>query len=113
MLKKSHYIAFGLVALLALIVLNLPRRTTARLKLAIGSLFLPLFGLVSSSQQMVATASNSILTRSELVRQNEFLRRENQQFLLRAVQLAETARENDRLRQLFGWQRQTQWKLKL
>ena len=41
MLKRPHYIAVGLVVLLALIVLNLPGRATARLKLAIGSLFLP------------------------------------------------------------------------
>jgi rod shape-determining protein MreC len=62
---------------------------------------------------MAATASDSILTRSELVKQNEFLRRENQQFHLQAVQVEEMARENARLRQLFGWQQQTQWKLKL
>ena len=44
MLRRPHYIAVGLVVLLALLVLNLPGRATARLKLAIGSLFLPLFG---------------------------------------------------------------------
>ena len=103
MFKKSHYVAFGLVVLLALIVLNLPGRTTARLKLAIGSLFLPLFGLASSAQQLADTGSGVILPRGELLRQNESLRRENEQLRLQAVQAGEIARENARLRQLFGW----------
>ena len=41
------------------------------------------------------------------------LRRENQQLRIQAMQAEETARENDRLRQLLGWQRQAPWKLKL
>ena len=52
MLKRPHYIALGLVVLLTLVILNLPSQTTARLKLGIGSLFLPLFGLASSAQQL-------------------------------------------------------------
>ena len=43
MLKRSHYITLGLVVLLALVVLNLPGQTAARLKLALGSiLFTPI-----------------------------------------------------------------------
>ena len=49
MLKRPHYIAVGLIVLLTLVILNLPGQTTARLKLGIGSLFLPLFGLASST----------------------------------------------------------------
>ena len=52
MLKKPHYIAFGLVGLLTLIVLSLPQHTASQIKLAIGGLFLPLFGLSKSSQQL-------------------------------------------------------------
>jgi rod shape-determining protein MreC len=48
-----------------------------------------------------------------LLRLNDDLRRENQQFRLQALQAQETANENARLRQLVGWQRQTSWKLKL
>jgi rod shape-determining protein MreC len=113
MLKKSHYIALGLVALLALVVLNLPSRTTARLKLAIGSLFLPLFGLVTSSQQLAEKAGNALTPRSDLVKENESLRREIQQRRLEAVQAGEFTRENERLRQLLGWQKQARWKVKL
>src|SRR6185312_11906873 len=113
MFKRSHYIALGVVGLLTLILLNLPSHTTARLKLAIGSLFLPLFGLANSSDQMANKAGDAITTRSELLRQNESLRRENQELKLQAMQAQETARENLRLRQFVGWQQTRPWKLKL
>jgi len=113
MLKRPHYIAVGMVVLLALLVLNLPGRATARLKLAIGSLFLPLFGLASGAQQLTGKAGDLLLSRSELARQNESLRRENEQFRLLAMQAEEMARENDRLRKLFQWQQQHRWKSRL
>lgn len=113
MLKRPHYIAVGVVVLLALLVLNLPGRATARLKLAIGSLFLPLFGLASGAQQVAGKASDTLLSRSELARQNESLRRENQQLLLQVMQAEEMARENDRLRKLFQWEQQSPWKPRL
>jgi rod shape-determining protein MreC len=112
-LKRSHYIALGIVALLVLVVLNLPARTAARLKLAAGSLFLPLFGLASASQQASGKAADTLTPRSELERQNEVLRRENLQLRAQEHESAEIAKENDRLRALVNWQRRVPWKLKL
>ena len=99
--------------LLTLVILNLPSQSTAHLKLGIGSVFLPLFGLASSTQQLTGTTENALVPRRELLKLNDALRRENQQLRLQAMQSEETARENARLRQLVGWQRQTPWKLKL
>ena len=113
MLKRPHYIALGLVVLLTLLVLNLPDSMTARLKLAVGSVFLPLFGLTAGAQQAAGKAGDALTSRSELLRANELLRRDNQQLRLQAAQAEETARENARLRQLIGWQKQKPWKLKL
>jgi rod shape-determining protein MreC len=114
MLRRPHYIALGLIVLLTLVTLNLPGRTTARLKLGIGGLFLPLFGLANSTQQAAGTVGDAVVPRRELLRQNEELRRNNERLGLQAVQAQETARENVRLRQLLGWQAQrTPWKLKL
>lgn len=113
MFKRSHYIAIGLVALLTLVVLNLPSRTAARLKLAVGSLFLPLFGLVGVSQQATTKAADAITPRGELEKQNEALRRENDRLRVLALQVTELTRENDRLRQLTGQKIRSQWKLKL
>jgi rod shape-determining protein MreC len=113
MLKRPHYIALGLVVLLTLLILNLPNQTTARLKLRIGSLFLPLFGLAASTQQVADAAGDTAVPRRELLELNDALRRENQQLRLQAMQAQETATENARLRRLVEWQRQTSWKLKL
>jgi len=113
MLKKSHYIALGVVALLALIVLNLPGRASGQLKLAIGSLFLPLFGLTGASQQVAGKSADALLPRSELVRENAFLRRNNQQLRVQVQQDQEIARENSRLHRLLGWRDQSPWKDRL
>jgi rod shape-determining protein MreC len=113
MLRRPHYIALGLVVLLTLITLNLPSRTTARLKLGIGSVFLPLFGLASSTHQLTAAAGDTVMPRGELLKQLETLRLENQQLRIQAMQTEQASRENARLRQLIGWQRQAPWKLKL
>jgi rod shape-determining protein MreC len=48
-----------------------------------------------------------------LLKQLDNLRQENQQLRIQATQAEETSRENVRLRELFGWQRQARWKLKL
>ena len=52
MVKRPHWIGLGGAAVLALVLLNLPSHTSARLKLALSSLYLPLFGLASSAQKM-------------------------------------------------------------
>jgi len=112
MLKRSHYIALGLVALLTLIILNLPSRTTARLKVIVGSAFISLFSLASASQDMANKAGDALTPRGELIRQNEVLRRENQRLQIEAMQAREVARENTQLRQQLGWQQKARWNLK-
>jgi rod shape-determining protein MreC len=113
MFRKKNYLALGAVTLLALLILSLPPRVTARLKLAAGSLFLPLFGLANATQQLPADLANTVLPRRELLRQIDQLRRENDQYKALAVQNAAIARENNQLRALLGWQQQSPWKLKL
>jgi rod shape-determining protein MreC len=113
MLKRPQYIGLGLVVLATLVILNLPVETTARLKLGIGSLFLPLFGLTGSSQQVAGKAADALVPRRELLKQNEQLRQENQQFRVQAMRLESIERENVRLRELLGWQQMQPWKLKL
>jgi rod shape-determining protein MreC len=103
MFKKPHYIALGVVGLVALIALNLPQHTASQIKLAIGSLFLPLFGLSKSAQQLAREAGNAVVPRSELLRQNESLRQSNEVYRIRAMQAEAVFRENERLRQLVNW----------
>jgi rod shape-determining protein MreC len=113
MLKRPHYIALGLVVVLTLTILNLPSQTTARLKLGLGSLFLPLFGLATSSQRLVEKATDTLIPRRVLLGQNEALQHENQQLKLQLLEAEKTAQENQRLRRLVGWQQQSRLKLKL
>ena len=113
MLKQKNYLALGAVVLVAIILLSLPSRATARLKLAVGSWFLPLFGLAGAAQQLPVDLADSVLTRRELLHQIDTLRRENQQLRSQSVQGVAIARENSQLRALFNWQRQSPWNLKL
>jgi rod shape-determining protein MreC len=113
MFKQKHYLALGAVTLAALLIFSLPPRVTSRLKLAVSSLFLPLFGLVHTAQQLPADLADSVLPRRELLKEIDNLRRENQQLHVQELQAAATARENDQLRSLLAWQKQTPWKLKL
>ena len=112
MFKEKNYLALGAVALVALLMFSLPPTATARLKLAIGSLFLPLLGLSSTAQQLPVAAANALLSRHELLQLTENLQRENDQLKVLALQAAATFRENDQFRVLLDRQRQLPWKLK-
>ncbi len=79
MLKRQYYITFGLVLLVVLVVLTLPEQTAGKLKLAVGGLFLPLFGMAGAAQHLVEQAGNTLAPRSTLLKQIEELRNENQQ----------------------------------
>jgi rod shape-determining protein MreC len=113
MFKQKNYLALGAVIFVAVLLLSLPTRATARLKLAVGSWFLPLFGLAGAAQQLPADLADSVLPRRELLREIDHLRRENQQLKEQQIQTAAIARENDQLRGELGWQRLAPWKLKL
>jgi rod shape-determining protein MreC len=112
MSRKPRYIALGVVVLLTMIILNLPSQTSARFKQAVGSVFLPLFGLDNSTRRLADKAGDAVVPRSRLLKDNEALQQENQRLHLKAIQDEEAFRENGRLRQLLGFKQQTRWKLK-
>jgi rod shape-determining protein MreC len=113
MFKQKNYIALGFVALAAVLILSLPSSAVSHLKLAIGGLFLPLFGLAGAAQQLPADLTDSVLPRRELLHEIDTLRRENQQLQVEKLQANALAAENDQLHDLLGWQRQHPWNLKL
>lgn len=113
MFKRPYYIAVAILAVLTLLVLNLPSRTTARLKTALGSIFLPLFGMASGTQQAAAKIGDNLLPKSELIAANDAFRRQNQELRLQLAQTEVMVKENERLRQLVGWQKQNRWNVKL
>lgn len=113
MFKQNNYIAAGIVVLAAVLILSLPSSATSHLKLAIGSLFLPLFGLANAGQQLPADLADSALPRRELLKEIDNLRREDQQFKVHELQAQATERENEQFRDFYGWEKQQPWKLKL
>jgi rod shape-determining protein MreC len=113
MLKRPRLIALTILILLVLVLVSLPSRTAAQLKLAVGGLFLPLFGLTSSLRQAGGKAADTVVPRKVLLTQIDQLQRENQSLRFRAQQADEILRENDRLRQYLGLQKQMPWKTKL
>jgi rod shape-determining protein MreC len=113
MFKQKNYLALGAVVFVAVMLLSLPTRATARLKLAIGSWFLPLFGLAGAAQQLPADLADSVLPRRELLKEIDNLRRENQQLKEQQLQTVAISRENDQLRTMLDWQRHVPWRLKL
>jgi len=112
MFKRPYLIALTVVLLVVVVMLNLPEPAAARVKLALGGLFLPLFGLASSSQTLSETAGNALVSRRVLLSQLEQLRRENSQLRFQLAEDQEAIRENDRLRQMLGFQKQSTRRLK-
>jgi rod shape-determining protein MreC len=109
MFKRPYYIALAILAVLTLLVINLPGRTSARLKAALGSVFLPLFGMTGSMQQVAGRTADTLLPKSELIAANDAFRRQNHELRLQLAQADAIAKENERLRQLVGWQKQNRW----
>src|SRR5262245_35605490 len=113
MFNRQYYIALGLVLLIVLVVLNLPKHRAASLKLAIGGLFLPLFGMAGSAQQLTDQLGTALTPRSTLIREIERLQRENRQLQTQLMQIQDAWRENAQLRKAVGWKTRADWPLKL
>ena len=111
MLRKPQYIVAAIVALVGLIFLSLPESTTSRVKLALTSLFLPLFDLTESSQNAARRTGNAIIPREDLVRELEQLRAEKQKLEFNLAQAQGAARENELLRKQAGFPARVAWKL--
>ena len=82
MLRKPHYIAFGLLALAGLIFLSLPESASNRVKLTLTGLFLPLFGLTESTQS-VARRAGMLVGGEQLNRRKIVLHHLEEPFLAR------------------------------
>ena len=57
--SRPHAVAFSLVLLGAVVVLSLPERPALRMKLLWGSVFMPLFSLAGSVDNLTSRASRS------------------------------------------------------
>jgi len=113
MLKKPHYVILALVVLLVFVLMKLPSGAMGRVKLAISGLFVPLFSLTGSAHDLSNRSSLAVVSKSQLEREMEDLRHENDELKLRLQQDAAIATENARLRDLVGWPRLSSMKFRL
>jgi rod shape-determining protein MreC len=91
MFRRPYYIALAIVVLLTLLVIN----------------------MADGTERVAAKTADSLLPKSELIAANDALRRQNQDLRLQLAQAETTLKENERLRQLVSWQKQTRWNVKL
>lgn len=113
MFKRPQLIALGVVVLCTILLLKLPARAAANFKRAVAGMFLPMFGLAGSIEELAVKSSYGVLPRHALVGRILELERENQSMQLRVMQGEAALKENDRLRAQFGVTRQYPWNKKL
>ena len=113
MFKRPHYIVVGGVVLLGIVLVALPRETSSRIKLAMSSLFLPLFGMANAGSKAADKATDLIMPRRVLEAQLEALKKENTDLKFQLTQNERVVAENDQLRAAVAWQKRMPWTLKL
>ena len=109
MLKQKHTIALGALLLLVVVLLNLPGKTTAQLKLALSSFFLPLFRLESAARVGIDKTASAIVPRDVLKRQIDELSDENSTLRVEILRLREVERENGNLRDMLEYSNRGGW----
>jgi len=98
MRKTSYQIACGIVAVLALLLLSLPSRSTARVKVWAGHFFLPFFGFQKGLQKISGNMIDSSLPRSQLLNELKTLRQTNQLLKMELARFDGVTLENIRLK---------------
>lgn len=111
--KKPQWIALGAVMVLTVILLKLPSRAAGNFKRAVAGMFLPMYGLAGSTEELINQSSYNVLPRHALVARILELEWEKQSMQIEAARATELLKENERLRAQFGIARQYPWNKKL
>jgi rod shape-determining protein MreC len=106
-------LALAGVFLLLVVLLNLPASVAERLKLAVGGLFMPLFGLRAATNSALDRASYRLLPRDVLVAELEDARRQIAELRIEARRGADALAENARLRTSIGSAPRGPWNRRL
>lgn len=113
MLRRPKLIFVLAVLGTGLILILLPSPLNERIKRGLGWLYLPFIGAAEGIQEINHRASNSILSRADLIAELEQLRNENHRLRIREFQFAPLLQENARLRALAKWKKKHTWDLRL
>lgn len=112
MLRKPHLVLLIAVASVVLVLLALPEHTRSRVRMAVASLFLPLFGLASTAQNAADRGTAQIVPRGALLARIRELEEQNRLLQLDAAESRAAARDSDRFRAMAGYAPRSPWKLK-
>ena len=112
-IRSPKYIALMFVIGLVLLLLNLPHQISGQMKLAVGGLFLPLFGLAGSASSLKDQVIHTTVPRAELKHELDDLRVELARRDVESLAIEALRLENDRLRDALEWRKRQPWKLKL
>lgn len=113
LLKRPQLIVLGAVIMLTVVLLKLPARTAANLKLAVSGLFLPVFGLANSTDRLANASSYAAIPKRQLIDRLVALEREREESRVQLMQAGEIFQENKRLRQLLRLPEQLPWRVRL
>ncbi len=113
MFKRPLLIFCALALGMALAVFALQSSLGSRMKMVIGSAFLPLFGLSSTLDAGAEKAAEKIVPKSVLQKELNDLRLENEQLRILGLQAETLFQENNRLRTRLEWQKNIPWKRRL
>jgi rod shape-determining protein MreC len=113
MFKRNNLILIVIIILVFGCLLLMPEGVSSRLKVIIGSVFLPIFGISSSVHKVTDSTINITTPRSELLSKIQKLEDENRKLKIDLMQMKSVWEENRLLRTNIGWAAQAPWRLKL
>ncbi|MBM3823002.1 MAG: rod shape-determining protein MreC [Verrucomicrobia bacterium] len=113
MFKRPAYLLCAAAMLLAVVLLCVPTRASARLKLVLRGLFVPFFGIGTLVDTGADRASLALLPRRYLIEQHAKLQREHERMAASFSRLEELERENRMLREAMNWRQKSGGNLKL
>lgn len=112
LLKKPQLIALGVMVLATVVLLKLPSRAAANLKLALAGFFLPAYGVAETAADAANAATYNVLPHHVLVTRILELERSLAEAEALRMQSDALLQENNRLRAQMDLPRQLRWRLK-
>ncbi len=111
MLKQPSIVSFCSVMTAGILLLSLPSRVNSHLKWVVAGIFLPFLALAEAADEKVDSLQSAVVSKQELLRENQQLRREIQNYKIALLQNQAIASENALFRQQLGWKRNLPWRL--
>ena len=111
MLKQPNIVSFCSVMTAGIVLLSLPTRMNSQLKWVVAGIFLPFLGLAAAADEGVESLQSMVVSKQDLLRENQRLRREIQSYKITLLQNQAIASENVLLRQELEWREHQPWRL--